>query len=183
MNEREKIINAARRLAMADGLYNLSVKEIAEAAEISEETFYKFFIDIDEVIRELMLTRGGIADEDVLKLPIEEKIRKFNFALLMQVETAGVEKFAKWIHENIQKRSNLLLLSDKEIVRKIIVSSVESGELSSDIPVNEIVEFIASLNYGMGINWCMTNTKFEPLEHLDTFNDLIINALIPYLTK
>lgn len=178
---REKIISVARRLAEADGLFNLSVNDIAKYAEIPEEEFYKFFRNADELIRELLATRSGLTDEDVLKLPIGEKIRKFNLALAVQVETGGVESFSNWIHDNIKFHKNPLLESDKEILKKLLNSSVEAGELTSDAPVDEIVEFIVSLNYGLGMNWCMTNGKFEPLEHMEALNGLIINALIPYI--
>ena len=178
---REKIISNARRHAAADGLFNITVHEIVRDAGISEEDFYKFFNGIDEVINELLSTRSGLADEDALKLPLDEKIRRFNFVISMQVETAGIEKFSGWIHENIKRKDNHLILSDKEILRKLLNSSVEAGELTSDAPIDEIVEFIVSLNYGLGMNWCMTGAKFEPLEHLDMFNNLIINSLIPYI--
>ena len=180
---RKKIVDVARRLSEADGLFNLSVKDVATEAEVSEETFYKFFKDIDELIRELLLTRSGLTDENILRLPIEEKIKKFNFILAVHLETGGLKNFSKWIHDNIQRHENPLLTSDKEILRKLLNSSIEAHELIPDTPVDDIVEFIVSLNYGIGINWCMTNTKFEPLEHLDAMNNLIINSLIPYLIR
>ena len=181
---REKIIDAARRLAMADGFYNLTVVIIADAAGVTEETFYKFFKDIYELQAELVLTRYGLSDESVLNLPIEEKIKMFCSAIISQIETGNIEDFRNWVHKNrldINGHEEVLIFSDKEILKNMLTASIKNGELVADAPVGEITEFIVSLVYGLTLNWSMTDGKFEPLEHIDTFNNLIINSLIPYL--
>ena len=183
MDLRKKIIKSAQRLSIADGLYNVSLEEIIEAADVTEETFYKFFKNLDELLSELVKTRLGLDDEDNLKLPLEEKIKTFTVRIITQVETATVKDYRNWIVENVQPRENSELISDKEILRKFLSSSIEAGELSKNAPVDDIVEFIVSLLYGLTLNWSMTDTKFEPLEHMDAMNDLILNSLIPYLIK
>ncbi|MBR2208139.1 MAG: TetR/AcrR family transcriptional regulator [Synergistaceae bacterium] len=182
-NERKKIIDAAQRLAMADGLFNITVEELVSTGEISEETFYKFFRDIDELTIELLRTRFGLTDENVLSLPIEEKIKMFTVQVMTQVETANAEKFKTWVHEYILMPVNPFIMSDKEILRKLLKSSLDAGELAPDTPIEDILEFIISFTYGVALNWAMTNTEFEPLEHMEVFNNLIIHSLIPYLTR
>ncbi|MBR2208137.1 MAG: TetR family transcriptional regulator [Synergistaceae bacterium] len=180
---REKIMSVARRLAMADGLYSLSIKDIAEDSNLDEETIKKFFKNTDEIVIELAKTRFGLTDENVLTLPIEEKIKLFNSELLKQIETATVDNCRYWINSNLKPADITLISSDKEIVRKILSSSVQSCELKSNTPIEEFVEFIISTVYGMMLNWCMTDTKFEPLEHVDTINEFIISSLKPYIIK
>ena len=68
-----------------------------------------------------------------------------------------------------------------EIVEKILSSSIQSEELRKDTPVEDFTEFIISTVYGMMLNWCMTDTKFEPLEHIDAINGFIISSLKPYM--
>ena len=190
MNEdletRKKIIETAQRLAMADGFYNLSVRNIVDAVDIPEETFYKFFKNVDELQIELATTRFGLTDENVLSLPIEEKIKKFTSVIIMQVETATTEDFRNWVYTNhldINQRENVLIFSDKKILKNFLLASIKNGELISDVPIDDLVEFIVSLVYGLLLNWSMTDGDFEPLEHLDAINNLIINSLIPYLIK
>ena len=180
---REKIVNVARRLAMADGIYNVSVEDISKELNITDETVRKFFKNTEEIVWELANTRFGLGDENFLSLPIEEKIKLFNSELLKQIETASVDNCRYWINCNLKPTDVTLISSDKEIVRKILSSSVQSGELKSDTPIEEFVEFIISTVYGMMLNWCMTDTKFEPLEHVDTINGFIISSLRPYTVK
>ena len=184
-NERKKIVDAAKNLAMADGFYNLSVEAVADAAEVTEETFYKFFKDIYELQTELVLTRYGLSDESVLELHIQEKIKIFCSAIISQIETGNIKDFRNWVYTNrleINNHEEVLIFSDKEILKNLLLSSIKNGELTADAPVEEITEFIVSLVYGLTLNWSMTDGKFEPLEHVDKFSDFIMNALIPYLT-
>lgn len=183
MDLRKKIVKTAQRLAIADGLYNISLKDVIDESEITEETFYKFFKNLDELLAELVTTRFGLDDDDILKLPIEDKIKLFTVRIMTQVETATLKDYRNWIVENCQPRENSELISDKKIMRKFLKSSIEAGELSSNAPIDEIVEFIVSLLYGLTLNWSMTDAEFEPLEHLDMFNEFIIHALVPYLIK
>ena len=181
-NERKKIIDIAQKFAMADGLFNITVEEIVGTGKISEETFYKFFTNIDELIIELLRTRFGLSDENILTLPIEEKIKMFTVQIMTQVETASVKKFKTWVHEYILMPVNPFIMSDKEILRKLLTTSLEAGELAPDTPIEDILEFMISFTYGVAINWAMTNAEFEPLEHMEEFNNLILHSLIPYLT-
>ena len=180
---REKIVNVARRLAMADGIYNVSVEDISKELNITDETVRKFFKNTEEIVWELANTRFGLGDENFLSLPIEEKIKLFNSELLKQIETASVDNCRYWINCNLKPTDVTLISSDKEIVRKILSSSVQSGELKSDTPIEEFVEFIISTVYGMMLNWCMTDKKFEPLEHIDKVSEFIITSLSPYIIK
>ena len=184
-NERKKIFEAAKKLAMADGFYNLTVQVIADSAEVPEEIFYKFFKDIYDLQAELVLTRYGLSDESVLNLNIEEKIKMFSSAIISQVETGNIEDFRNWVyinHLDINNHEEVLIFSDKEILKNLLLASIKKGELVADTPVEEITEFIVSLVYGLTLNWSMTDGKFEPLEHVDKFSDFIMSALIPYLT-
>ena len=181
---RGKIIDAARRLAMADGFYNLTAIAIADAAEVTEETFHKFFKDIDDIQAELVLTRYGLSDESVLKLPVGEKIKMFSSAIISQIETGNIQDFRNWVYTNhldINNHEEVLIFSDKKILKNLLLASIKNGELTADAPIEEITEFIVSLVYGLMLNWSMTGGKFEPLEHIDEFNNLLFNSLIPYL--
>ena len=178
---REKIISVAKRLAMADGLYSFTFADISKELNITNETVRKFFNDEHEIIMELSKTRFGLNDENFFVMPIEEKIKTFNSEILKQIETASVDNCRYWINYNLKPTDITLISSDKEIVRKILSSSVQSGELRKDTPVEEFTEFIISTVYGMMLNWCMTDTKFEPLEHVDAISGFIISSLKPYM--
>ena len=183
-NERKKIVEAAKQLAMADGFYNLSAAAVADTAGVAEETFYKFFKDISELQAELVLTRYGLSDESVMNLPLGEKLKTFASAIISQIETGNVRDFRNWVYTNrleINGHEEVLIFSDKEILKNLLLASIKNGELTDDAPIEEITEFIVSLVYGLTVNWSMTDGKFEPLEHIDAASSLIVNALIPYI--
>ena len=180
---RDKIMSAAKKLAMADGIFNISVQEIVELAGFEEETFYKFFNSLEDVVTKLFDTRFGLTDNEILVLPLEEKIRIFNSELIKQIELASVKTCRKWVADNIQPLENPRIELDRGLVSKILKSSIDSGELLPNTPEEEISNFIISTLYGLMMNWCMTDTKYEPLEHIDTISEFILNSLKPYIAK
>ncbi|MBR1485821.1 MAG: TetR/AcrR family transcriptional regulator [Synergistaceae bacterium] len=180
---RDKIMSAAKKLAMADGIFNISVQEIVELAGVEEEIFYKFFNSLDDVVTKLFDTRFGLADNEILVLPLEEKIRIFNSELIKQIELAGVKNCRKWVANNIQPVENPRIDLDRGLVSKILKSSIDSGELLPNTPEEEFSNFIISALYGLMMNWCMTDMKYEPLEHIDTISEFILNSLKPYIAK
>ena len=56
---RERIVEAALRAIRRDGLENTSVSSIAREAEITRQTFYRYFADGQEVVRTVELRSGG----------------------------------------------------------------------------------------------------------------------------
>ena len=94
---REKIIDAAKRLMIADGIMIITIDDIVKEAGVTEEIFKKYFNDKNELLFELINIRFGIVSDDVLNMPLREKIKYFNLELMKQVELADVETCRQWI--------------------------------------------------------------------------------------
>jgi AcrR family transcriptional regulator len=61
---RERLIDAAERWVERNGLTRVRVDEIADEADCSRATIYRYFADKDELVRELLIRRArGIADQ------------------------------------------------------------------------------------------------------------------------
>ena len=74
--ERDKIINAARRLVMADGVDEVSLSDIAREAGVTGETLNKYLKDKDELIMELIGERFGMMSDALLNMPLRKKLRR-----------------------------------------------------------------------------------------------------------
>jgi AcrR family transcriptional regulator len=60
---RTRILDAAERYVERNGLTRVRIDEIAEEADCSRATIYRYFADKDELVRELLLRRAtGIAE-------------------------------------------------------------------------------------------------------------------------
>lgn len=56
---RERILEAAKRAVLRDGIANTSVASIAREAQITRQTFYRYFADGQEVLHDAEMRAGG----------------------------------------------------------------------------------------------------------------------------
>ena len=181
-DERLKIINAARKLVMADGLIT-SAKDITMEAGVSDKTFYKYFKSEDEIFIELLNTRFGLVSDDLLSKPLDEKIKTFCTELMMQQEVGSVKFCKQWIMYQFDNAKNETFFNDVELFKRVLESSIAKGELKEYTPVEELSYFVINTIYGAMLNWGMSNKKFEPLYYINNFSKFIFNSMIPYMAQ
>ena len=186
--ERDKIVKTAQRLITADGFDMVSVADIAKEAGISEETLNKYFKNKDELVMELIGKRFNLITDELLNKPLQEKVKLFNFEIMRQIELPGFNFCKGWIinqfnHVNYYHSSNDISSGDIELFKSLLEASIAKGELREDTPIRDFAVFDINTVYGLMLHWALSDSKYEPLYHIDTFSDFVVNAMIPYMNK
>ena len=181
LKTRENLIEAAKKVISIKGFKEASIQDITEEAGVAKGTFYTYFKTKEEIVEELLKTKFVKYDDKFLNKTLKDKIEYFNKDLVRQIQSCGVEICRQWIVNNLKPVELDKIGYDSECIRVILKSSLEKGELKDGTPIEELVGFIINTIYGMMLNWCMTDKKYEPQEHLKTTTEYIINVIKPYM--
>ena len=69
-------------------------------------------------------------------------------------------------------------------MRSLLDEGIRRGELSEDVPVDEMALFINAQLYGLMVAWCMTDGIMIGSEQADSFVEKIVKpALMPYTER
>ena len=69
-------------------------------------------------------------------------------------------------------------------MRSLLDEGIRRGELSDDIPVDEMALFINAQLYGLMVAWCMTDGIMIGSEQADSFVEKIVKpTLMPYTER
>ncbi len=181
LKTRENIIESAKKVISEKGFKEASIQDITEKAGVAKGTFYTYFKTKEDIIKELVTTKFIRFDAGFLEKSLKEKIKLFTKNLMDQIQSCDVEICRQWIINNLKPVELDKIGYDSESIRIILKDSLEKGELKKNTPIDEIVGFIINTIYGMMLNWCMTDKKYEPKDHLKTINEFILNGINPYL--
>lgn len=183
LKTRENLIESAKKVIDEKGFKEASIQDITEYAGVAKGTFYTYFKTKEEIVEELLKTKFIKYEEDFLNEPLKKKIEYFTKNLMNQIQSCGVEICRQWIVNNLKPAEIDKIGYDSECIRVILKSSLKNGELKKNTPIEELVGFIINEIYGMMINWCMTDKKYEPQEHIDLVIRLILNTLKLYIKE
>lgn len=181
LKTRENIIESAKKVISEKGFKEASIQDITEKAGVAKGTFYTYFKTKEDIIKELVTTKFIRFDAGFLEKSLKEKIKLFTKNLMDQIQSCDVEICRQWIINNLKPVELDKIGYDSESIRILLKDSLEKGELKKNTPIDEIVGFIINTIYGMMLNWCMTDKKYEPKDHLKTINEFILNGINPYL--
>lgn len=181
LKTRENLIEAAKKVISIKGFKDSSIQDITEEAGVAKGTFYTYFKTKEEIVEELLKPKLIKYEDDFLNKTLKYKIEYFNIDIMKQIQSCGVEICRQWIVNNLKPVELDKIGHDSECIRTILKTSLKNGELKDDTPIEELVGFIINTIYGMMLNWCMTDTKYEPQEHLKTTTEYILNGIKPYM--
>ena len=188
---RQKIVSAAKKLITENGFENVSIEDIAKEADVSTGSFYTYFKKKEDIIEELNQANfyrlAEIANEMTDK-DLDKRLKYYCREFLGEIERVGIEICRQWIRNNIAPVR--IVISDKETtkyehdylaMRSLLQEGVSRGELTDDIPVDELALFINTQLYGLMVAWCMTDASVIGSAKTDAFFDSILKpALMPY---
>ena len=188
---RKRIISAAKKLITENGFENVSIEDIAKEAEVSTGSFYTYFKRKEDVIEELNQAnfyRLAEITNEMTDKEFDERLKYYCREFLAEIERVGIEICRQWIRNNIAPVR--IVISDKETtkyehdylaMRSLIEEGVRRGELTGDVPVDELALFINTQLYGLMVAWCITDASVIGSEKTDILFDTILRpALMPY---
>lgn len=188
---RKRIISAAKKLITENGFENVSIEDIAKEAEVSTGSFYTYFKKKEDIIEELNQAnfyRLAEITNEMTDKEFDERLKYYCREFLAEIERVGIEICRQWIRNNIAPVR--IVISDKETtkyehdylaMRSLIEEGVRRGELTGNVPVDELALFINTQLYGLMVAWCITDASVIGSEKTDILFDTILRpALMPY---
>ena len=188
---RKKIVSAAKKLIAENGFENVSIEDIAIEAGVSTGSFYTYFKKKEDVIEELNQAnfyRLAEITNEMKDKNLNERLKYYCREFLAEIERVGIEICRQWIRNNITPVN--IVISEKETtkyehdylaVRSLLEEGIRRGELTDDVPVDELAFYINTQLYGLMVAWCMTNASVVGSDKTDTFCETIVKPmLIPY---
>lgn len=160
----KSIHNAVVSLIQEKDISQITVKELAEVADINRKTFYMHYSSIQEVLDQI---ENEIIDK-LLKL-----LNKYDFfhdkfdacAFLNSLNDVINEDFDLYKKLICANSYNLLLVKVKKILKDTIIDRLNNKINDSPEMLNLYAEFISSGAMNMYIQWFTTNSDI-PLDEL-----------------
>ena len=169
-NTKGRIISAAWRLFYKQGYDDTTVEEIIEESETSRGSFYHYFEGKDALLSSL----SYLFDEKYEELEESlndikgsfEKLMFLNRELFDYIENnISLDLLARLYSSQLVTKGEKHLLDHNRVyyklLRRIVSEGQQSGELTRDVTVNEIVKTYALCERALLYDWCICGGEYS----------------------
>ena len=166
---RERIIDAAWKLFREEGFAETTINDILKEAEISKGTFYYYFRSKDD----LLDTLSEILDREYERLDHNEpegmscfdKLMWLNYEVHSYMEKNIDYRLLSYLYSaQIVKEDFSSLLNRNryyyKYIERLMYEGQQSGELTDDMTVSEMVSYFSMGERALVTEWCMNNGRF-----------------------
>ncbi len=167
---KKKIVSAAWRLFYEQGYDNTTVDDIIEESGTSKGSFYHYFEGKDALLSSLSFLFDEKYEELMPLLDPAmgsiDKLLYLNRELFGMIEdTVSLELLARLLSTQLVTRGERHLLDHNRVyyrvLREIILAGQQSGELRTDMTVNELSKLYALCERGLMYDWCICNGDYS----------------------
>lgn len=172
-NTKSKIVNAAWKLFYEQGYDDTTVDEIISESGTSKGSFYHYFDGKDSLLSSLsyMFDEKYTEIRDTLddNTNCYDKLLYMNQVLFGMIDSRiNIDLLARLFSSQlITKGEKHMLDYNREyykLLRKVISEGQERGQITRDMPVNDIVNLYAMCERGIMYDWCIHNGEYS-LQH------------------
>lgn len=169
-NTKGKIISAAWKLFYDQGYDETTIDEIIAESGTSKGSFYHYFEGKDALLGSLSYLFDEKYTELEAHLPKCEtcfdKLIYLNQELFAMIENSiALDLLARLLSTQLVTKGEKHLLDRNryyyKLLRKICLDGQESGELRSDMSVNEMVKIYAIAERALLYDWCICNGEYS----------------------
>lgn len=183
---KQKLLKVAFKLFAAKGYKNVTVDEIIEKAKSSKGAFYNHFPSKDLLIYEHIKdkdARYAELEQEITKLgSVAEKILYFadNLFLLLSKEP---ELSATLLTMDINNPNISAMFLDKnrylyKLLYPIFQEGLNTGELETNVPVDDLVEQLLTITTGVEARWCIRKFDFDIVKFGNSLVQVFVNGIL-----
>lgn len=186
-NTKKKIVSAAWRLFYEQGYDNTTVDEIVEESGTSKGSFYHYFEGKDALLSSLSFLFDEKYEELIPSLTPEmsamEKLLFLNRELFAVIEnTVSLDLLSRLFSSQLITRGEKHLLDHNRLyyrlLRQIVTEGQASGELRSDLSVNEITKLYAMCERSLMYDWCICNGEYSLKKYAETVLPMLLSEIV-----
>lgn len=188
---RKKLLKTGQKLIMKNGLSNVSVADITNAAGVAKGTFYTYFKRKEDIVYEIcrepfaQIAERFCADPET---DIIKKLSNYFCDFMDEVMRYGVNVCREWLRDVIipdavtDAKDTQKWQYDTKTLNDMLKVAVGRGELKKNTPTETLTHIIITQMYGMMTCWCMSNEDFNPRQWSRRFCELQIDRILkPYI--
>lgn len=186
-NTKKKIVSAAWRLFYEQGYDNTTVDEIVEESGTSKGSFYHYFEGKDALLSSLSFLFDEKYEELIPLLSPEmsamEKLLFLNRELFAVIEnTVSLDLLSRLFSSQLITRGEKHLLDRNRLyyrlLRQIVTEGQTSGELRSDLSVNEITKLYAMCERALMYDWCICNGEYGLKNYAEAVLPMLLGKIV-----
>lgn len=177
---KERIYATSIRLFKSKGFDNVTIQDIAKAANVSVGSFYNYYNSKNDILNQEFLKADKIFNEFIVyglkENTSKQKIKNYMLFYIDFVKNQPFD-FIKILYNN----SNTLFIKEgramQTLLDPIIEEGIKSGEIKVQMSINEINEYLYQSMRGLIFHWCLHDGSFDIHERAEKYLDLMIKAL------
>ena len=186
---RQKLLETTGRLVCDRGFDNVSVDDIVTACGVARGTFYVYFRNKADAVRQYARLPFVRLEQRVMQKgdPVLERLRCYIREFTSSLIEYGLPITQQWVREVADPRSapastdNGKLNDDLTVLVRLLESGIEQGELEAHMPVQRLAELITCQLYGQMTCWCMSSGRLDMQAAADTYcREVLPGLLAPY---
>lgn len=185
-NVKGEIVTAAWKLFYEQGYDETTIDDIIEASATSKGSFYHYFEGKDDVLSSL----SYLFDEKYMELSETIDFERDSFEILLELnqelfsmieDTISVELMARLYSTQVISHGERNLLDHDRyyyrLLRRIINTGKQRGEISEDITVSEAVKMYALCERALIYDWCICNGEYSLHDYSGKIMPLLLSKL------
>lgn len=177
---KEKIYNISIKLFKTKGYEHVTIQDIVKSANVSVGSFYNYYKSKNDILYQKYVLADKIFN-DFMKNKIKGKTSKEKMKnyMLFYIDFVISEPFdfTKILYSN----SNTLFLKKgramQTLLDPIIEEAIKNGEITTNMSVDEINEYLYQAMRGLIFHWCLHNGSFDLHERAEQYLELMIKSL------
>lgn len=167
---KNRIIESAKKLVLDKGYNNVSVSEITKEAGISKGAFYIHYESKEALIQDIIGFTFNKVKEDSSAGSLYDRISRYLIGSMKKILNEGVKTTQMWFSDTV----NASLFGQKKLKydENYIMSILLDEKNENDALI--ISKKITLLYYGILVAWCITDGQEDPMQLILNFinNDL-----------
>ncbi len=193
LKTKQKLLDAAIKLIEENGLSDLNIENITNAAGCAKGTFYVYFSHKEDIVFEICRELFERIEKRMQKMTDKNIIERMHYyfeSFMAEVERYGINICREWIRGVIdpnkapENMDNTKWQFDIDMLYGILNRAVKEKELKADTPIDVLANVIIAELYGMMTCWCMSDGVFEPKEWTSKFFEMQLTPMLQkYLIK
>ena len=168
-NTKGRIVSAAWKLFYEQGYENTTVEDIISASGTSKGTFYHYFEGKDALLGTLSVIFDEKYEKLIPTIPPDmgalDTLAYLNRELFTMIDSSiSLELLARLLSTQLTTRGEKHLLDRDRvyfrILRETVTRGQESGEIRTDLTVNEITKAYALMERALMYDWCLCGGEY-----------------------